>query len=89
MTEKTKAHLRWPQASTGFGQTKGFLHSHEVTKNPGSDQHCLNRIDTDDTWQKLTRPYCIIKPLLIHMKIPGISEDIKGTVSQDFKYKIS
>ncbi len=29
---KTGAHWVWPQASTGFGQTRGFLHTHEITK---------------------------------------------------------
>ncbi len=33
---KTEADWGWPQVSTGFGQTRGFRHTHERTKNPGS-----------------------------------------------------
>ncbi len=34
--EKTEADWGWPQARTGFHQTRGFLHTHERIKNPGS-----------------------------------------------------
>ncbi len=33
---KTEAGWGWPQANTCFHQTRGFLHTHERTKNPGS-----------------------------------------------------
>ena len=35
---KTEADWGWTQVSTGFGQTRDFLHTHERTKHPGSVQ---------------------------------------------------
>jgi hypothetical protein len=41
---KPKLTRDGPQASNGFGQTGGFLHTHEVTKNPGSVEFFVWRI---------------------------------------------
>ncbi len=65
VTERqTEADWGWPQVSTGFGQTRGFLLAHERTKNPGSVVVCTYDVDSvarsrnyfpASTWKKFSQ----------------------------------